>query len=88
MKAIGWLIGILLLVVVGLGVYVVMNSGGLIKTAVETYGPKYLGVERADVDRVPAPVLVVVLVVLSPVPVLARIQAGEPRHQGGSFIWG
>ncbi len=44
MKAIGWLIGILLLVVVGLGVYVVMNSGSLIKTAVETYGPMYLGV--------------------------------------------
>ncbi len=45
MKAIGWLIGILLLVVVGLGVYVVMNSGSLLKTAVETYGPKYLGVD-------------------------------------------
>ena len=45
MKAIGWLIGILLLVVVGLGVYVVLNSGSLIKTAVETYGPKYLGVD-------------------------------------------
>lgn len=45
MKAIGWLIGILFLVVVGLGVYVVMNSGSLIKTAVETYGPKYLGVD-------------------------------------------
>ena len=45
MKAIGWLIGILLLVVVGLGVYLVMNSGSLIKAAVETYGPKYLGVD-------------------------------------------
>ena len=45
MKAIGWLIGVLLLVVVGLGVYLVMNSGSLIKTAVETYGPKYLGVD-------------------------------------------
>lgn len=45
MKAIGWLIGILLLVIVGLGVYVVMNSGSLIKTAVETYGPRYLGVD-------------------------------------------
>jgi hypothetical protein len=45
MKAIGWLIGIVLLVVVGLGVYVVMNSGSLIKSAVETYGPKYLGVD-------------------------------------------
>ena len=45
MKAIGWLIGILLLVVIGLGVYLVMNSGSLIKTAVETYGPRYLGVD-------------------------------------------
>ncbi len=45
MKAIGWLIGILFLVVVGIGVYVVMNSGSLIKTAVETYGPRYLGVD-------------------------------------------
>ncbi|MEM8768382.1 MAG: hypothetical protein AAGE43_13105 [Pseudomonadota bacterium] len=45
MKAIGWLIGIILLVVVGLGVYLVMNAGDLIKTAVETIGPRYLGVE-------------------------------------------
>ncbi len=45
MKAIGWLIGIVLLVVVGLGVYLVMNAGDLIKTAVETLGPRYLGVD-------------------------------------------
>ncbi len=45
MKAIGWLIGIVLLVVVGLGVYLVLNSGSLIKTAVETLGPEYLGVD-------------------------------------------
>ncbi|MGE0624532.1 MAG: hypothetical protein AB7I04_14460 [Pseudomonadales bacterium] len=45
MKAIGWIIGIVLLIVVGLGVYVVMNSGSLVKTAVETLGPRYLGVE-------------------------------------------
>jgi len=45
MKAIGWLIGIVLLIVVGLGVYLVMNSGSLIKSAVETYGPRYLGVD-------------------------------------------
>ncbi len=45
MKAIGWLIGILLLVVIGLGVFVVMNTGSLLKTAVETYGPRYLGVD-------------------------------------------
>lgn len=45
MKAIGWLIGIVLLVVVGLGVYLVLNSGSLIKSAVETLGPEYLGVD-------------------------------------------
>lgn len=45
MKAIGWLIGIVLLLVVGLGVFLVMNSGSLIKTAVETLGPRYLGVD-------------------------------------------
>ena len=45
MKTIGWLIGVLLLIIVGLGVYLVMNSGSLIKTAVETLGPRYLGVD-------------------------------------------
>jgi len=44
-KVIGWLIGIVLLIVVGLGIYLVMNSGSLIRTAVETLGPKYLGVD-------------------------------------------
>lgn len=44
MKVIGWLVGIVLLAVIGAGVYIVMNSGSLIKTAVETLGPKYLGV--------------------------------------------
>jgi hypothetical protein len=45
MKAIGWLIGGLLLVIIALGVYVVMNTGNLVKTAVETLGPEYLGVD-------------------------------------------
>jgi uncharacterized protein involved in outer membrane biogenesis len=45
MKAIGWLIGVVLLLIVGLGVYLVMNTGDLIKTAVETLGPEYLGVD-------------------------------------------
>jgi hypothetical protein len=44
-KVIGWLIGVVLLIVVGLGIYLVMNSGNLIKTAVETLGPRYLGVD-------------------------------------------
>ena len=45
MKAIGWLIGVVLLLIVGLGVYLVMNTGDLIKTAVETLGPEYMGVD-------------------------------------------
>ncbi len=45
MKAIGWLVGIVLLVVVGLGIYLVVNSGSLLKAAVETLGPEYLGVD-------------------------------------------
>jgi len=44
MKVIGWIVGIVILVVVGAGVYIVLNSGSLIKTAVETLGPSYLGV--------------------------------------------
>jgi len=43
-KVIGWLVGIILLAVIGAGVYIFMNSGSLIKTAVETLGPQYLGV--------------------------------------------
>ena len=45
MKTIGWIIGITLLIIIGLGVYLVLNSGSLIKTAVETLGPEYLGVD-------------------------------------------
>ena len=45
MKVIGWLIGILALLIVGFGVFVVMNAGSLLKTAVETLGPEYLGVD-------------------------------------------
>lgn len=44
MKVIGWLVGIVVLAVIGAGVYIVMNSGSLIKTAVESLGPDYLGV--------------------------------------------
>lgn len=45
MKAIGWLIGIALAVIVALGLYLVAYSGDLVKQAVETLGPRYLGVE-------------------------------------------
>jgi hypothetical protein len=43
-KVIGWLVGLVVLTVIGAGAYIVMNSSSLIKTAVETLGPKYLGV--------------------------------------------
>ena len=45
MKALGIIIGIIVVLVLGVGVYVVVNSGSLIKTAVETIGTEVLGVE-------------------------------------------
>jgi len=45
MKAIGWLIVGVLALIVALGVYLVVNSGNLVKQAVETLGPEYLGVD-------------------------------------------
>ena len=54
MKAIGWIVGILVLLVLGVGAYVVMNSGNFLKTAIETFGPEYLGtsvtVEEVDLS--------------------------------------
>ncbi len=47
MKVFGWIVGILILVVVGAVAYVVMNSGNLIKSGIEEYGPTALG---ADVN--------------------------------------
>ena len=44
MKAIGWIIGLLVLVVVGAGVFLVLRSGDVVKAAVERLGPSYLGV--------------------------------------------
>lgn len=44
MKLLGWIIGVLVLVVAAVATYVVVNSGSLLKTAVETLGPEYLGV--------------------------------------------
>lgn len=44
MKVVGWLIGIVILAVVGIGAYIVLNSGSIIKQAVETLGPEFLGV--------------------------------------------
>jgi hypothetical protein len=42
MKVLGWIIGLVLLLIVGIGVYVVMNSGALLERAIETYGSRYL----------------------------------------------
>jgi hypothetical protein len=36
-------VGLVLLAIVGIGAYVVLNSGGLIKSAIEDLGPDYLG---------------------------------------------
>lgn len=43
MKALLWIIGLILLLVVGVGIYLVMNSGALLERAMETYGSRYLG---------------------------------------------
>ncbi|MEQ8858571.1 MAG: hypothetical protein RIC56_07985 [Pseudomonadales bacterium] len=43
MKAFVWIVGLVLLVIVGVGVYVVMNSGSLLEQAIESYGSEYLG---------------------------------------------
>lgn len=45
MKAIGWIVGIIVLVVVGIGAYVALNSGSLVKSALEEFGPQFLGVD-------------------------------------------
>ena len=44
MKAVIWIVGLVVVLVVGAGVFVIINSGSLIKTAVEKLGPEYLGV--------------------------------------------
>ena len=51
MKAVLWIVGILVLVLVGAGVYVVVFSGNLLKDGIETYGPDYLGAD-VEVDAV------------------------------------
>lgn len=51
MKAILWVVVVVVLALVGVGVYVVMFSGDLVKDAIETYGPRYLGAD-VHVDSV------------------------------------
>ncbi len=45
MKAIGWIVGILVLALIGVGVFVALNSGNIVKSAIEEFGPQYLGVD-------------------------------------------
>lgn len=43
MKALLWIVALVLLLVVGAGVYLLMNSGALLEQAMESYGTRYLG---------------------------------------------
>ncbi len=51
MKMVGWLIGIVVLLVAGVVAYVALNSGNLVKDAIERLGPEYLGTD-VHLDRV------------------------------------
>jgi len=45
MKALGWIVGLLVLVIGGAIAYVFFNSGSLVKSAIEEFGPQFLGVD-------------------------------------------
>jgi len=45
MKVLGWIIGIVVLAVVGAGVFIALNSGSLVKQAIEEFGPEFLGTD-------------------------------------------
>ena len=45
MKALGWIVGVIILAIAGAAAYVFLNSGSLVKSAIEEFGPDYLGVE-------------------------------------------
>lgn len=47
MKVVGWIVGLIVLVIAGVVAYVAMNSGSLVKTAIEELGPDFLGVDVA-----------------------------------------
>lgn len=51
MKVVLWVLVVLVLLAVGAGVYLVMFSGNLLKTGIETYGPEFLGAD-VGVDAV------------------------------------
>lgn len=54
MKTLGWIIGLLALLIIALGIFLVAGSGALLEAAIERYGSQYLGapveVEEADVS--------------------------------------
>lgn len=52
MRALGWIIALLALLIVAIGVFLVMGSGTLLERAIETYGSRYLGapVEVAEAE--------------------------------------
>ena len=45
MKVLGWIIGIIVLAVVGAGVFIALNSGNPVKQAIEEFGPEFLGTD-------------------------------------------
>ena len=51
MKTIGWILGIVVLALVGVAIFLVLNSGGLVKDAIEKYGSQYLDTD-VSVSRV------------------------------------
>ena len=54
MKAVGWIVVLVLLVLIGAGAYLFLYSGDLIKRGIEDFGPAYLGadvsVDAVDID--------------------------------------
>ncbi len=51
MKIVGWILGIVVLALVGVAIFLVLNSGGLVKDAIEKYGSQYLDTD-VSVSRV------------------------------------
>lgn len=51
MKTFAWIVVVLLLLIGGAVAYVALNSGHLVKSGIESFGPQFLGVE-VEVDNV------------------------------------
>lgn len=70
MKAVMWIIGVVALVLIAVGVFVVMNSGALLERAMEGYGTRYLGapveVEGVDVSLGEGAVTIAGLTIANP----------------------